>query len=174
MSAPTGTGGDRAPTPDASASLEEGLRRFRDGDLEGAHDAFGQAHRRAPSDPRIQSWYGLTLVLVEKNSNLGVVLVDGAVRTGRPEPELVINQSRVAMALGQRVRAVRALERGLAFHPGNPDLVEARRNLGTRQRPVVPFLSRRNWLNRVLGRIHHGWTVRHPSDGNAPGPDGEG
>jgi hypothetical protein len=174
MTAPAGPPVDRSLPPEAAAALEHGLRRFRDGDLEGAHDLFGQAHRRAPSDPRIQSWYGLTLVLVEKNSNLGVVLVDGAVRTGRPDPELVINQSRVAMALGQRVRAVRALERGLAFHPGNPDLVEARRLLGTRQRPVVPFLSRRNWLNRVLGRIHHGWMVRHPPDGNAPRPDGEG
>lgn len=174
MTSPAGPTADRSPPPEAALALEEGLRRFRDGDVEGAHERFGQAHRRAPSDPRIQSWYGLTLVLVERNSNLGVVLVDGAVRTGRPDPELLINQSRVAMALGQRVRAVRALERGLAFHPGNPDLVEARRALGTRQRPVVPFLSRRNWLNRVLGRIHHGWRARHPSDGNAPRQDGEG
>jgi hypothetical protein len=174
VSGADGHPGDRSLSPEAVSALEEGLRRFRSGDQEGAHVAFGQAHRRAPSDPRIQSWYGLTLVLVEKNSNLGVVLVDGAVRNGPPDPELVINQSRVAMALGQRVRAVRALERGLAFHPGNADLVAARVALGTRQRPVLPFLSRRNWLNRLLGRIHHGWTMRRPPSGSAPGPDGEG
>ena len=174
MSGPTAQPGDRALPREAAAALEEGLRRFRGGDLEGAHEMFGQAHRRAPSDPRVQSWYGLTLVLVEKNSNLGVVLVDGAVRNGRPDPELVINQSRVAMALGQRVRAVRALERGLAFHPGDPDLTQARLALGTRQRPVLPFLSRRNWLNRMLGRIHHGWTARHPPSGDASRMDGEG
>jgi Flp pilus assembly protein TadD len=174
VSGAQGKPGDRSLSPEAASALEEGLRRFRSGDPEGAHVAFGQAHRRAPSDPRIQSWYGLTLVLVEKNSNLGVVLVDGAVRNGPPDPELVINQSRVAMALGQRVRAVRALERGLAFHPGNADLVAARLALGTRQRPVLSFLSRRNWLNRLLGRIHHGWTTRRPPSGNAPGPDGEG
>jgi tetratricopeptide (TPR) repeat protein len=166
--------GDRSLPPETAAALEEGLRRFQAGDREGAHEAFGQAYRRNPSDPRVQSWYGLTLVLVEKNSNLGVVLVDGAVRNGRPEPELVINQSRVAMALGQRVRAVRALERGLAFHPGDPDLVAARIGLGTRQRPVVPFLSRRNWLNRMLGRIHHGWTERRPASEAPPRVDGEG
>ena len=165
---------ERSLPAEAAAALEDGLRRFEDGDREGAHEAFGQAYRRCPSDLRIQSWYGLTLVLVEKNSNLGVVLVDGAVRNGRPEPELVINQSRVAMALGQRVRAVRALERGLAFHPGDPDLVAARIGLGTRQRPVVPFLSRGNWLNRMLGRIHHGWTERRPTPGSPPRMDGEG
>jgi Flp pilus assembly protein TadD len=174
VSGTQGQPGDRSTSAEAAAALEEGLRRFRSGDQEGAHVAFGQAHRRAPSDPRIQSWYGLTLVLVEKNSNLGVVLVDGAVRNGPPDPELVINQSRVAMALGQRVRAVRALERGLAFHPGNADLTAARLALGTRQRPVLSFLSRRNWLNRVLGRIHHGWTARRSRSGSAPRPDGEG
>jgi tetratricopeptide (TPR) repeat protein len=169
-----GQPGERALPAEAAAALELGLRRYRGDDPEGAHEAFAQAYRRAASDPRIQSWYGLTLVLVEKNSNLGVVLVDGAVRTGRPDPELLINQSRVAMALGQRVRAVRALERGLALHPGNPDLTAARLALGTRQRPVVAFLSRRNWLNRLLGRIHHGWTARRSASGNASRTDGEG
>ena len=174
MSGPQGQPGDRSASAEAAAALEEGLRRYRNGDPEGAHEAFAQAHRRAPSDPRIQSWYGLTLVLVEKNSNLGVVLVDGAVRNGRPDPELVINQSRVAMALGQRVRAVRALERGLAFHPGNPDLTSARVALGTRQRPVLSFLSRRNWLNRLLGRINHSWMAHRARSGSGPRADGEG
>jgi Flp pilus assembly protein TadD len=170
----SGSAGDRTGSSEAAAALEEGLRRYRAGDPEGAHEMFGQAYRRAPSDPRVQSWYGLTLVLVERNSNLGVVLADGAVRNGRPDPELVINQSRVAMALGQRVRAVRALERGLAFHPGDADLLQERTALGTRQRPVVPFLSRRNWLNRMLGRMQHGWRTRRARPGGAPRPDGEG
>jgi Flp pilus assembly protein TadD len=164
---------DRVVPPEAVAALEEGMRRFREGDPEGAHEKFGQAYRRAPSDPRIQSWYGLTLVLVEKNSNLGEVLVDEAVRNTHPDPELVINQSHVAMALGQRVRAVRALERGLALHPGQPELVAARQALGRRQRVVLPFLSRRNWLNRLLGRIHHGWRSRRGTPGDPSSPEGE-
>ena len=160
--------------PEAAAALEDGLRRFREGDPEGAHERFGQAHRRAPSDPRIQSWYGLTLVLVEKNSILGMVLVDEAARTPRPDPELVINQSRVAMSLGQRVRAVRALERGLALYPGQPELVAAREALGRRHRPVLPFLSRRNWVNRLLGRIQHKWALRREARGEHSPLDGEG
>jgi hypothetical protein len=174
VTAPTAGSPERVLSPEATAAFEEGLRRFRDGDREGAHEKFGQAHRRAPSDPRIQSWYGLTLVLVEKNSNLGMVLVDEAVRHPRPDPELVINQSRVAMALGQRVRAVRALERGLALYPDRPELVAEREALGRRRRPVLPFLSRRNWLNRLLGRIHHSWMSRRGAPGHASPPDGEG
>jgi len=160
--------------PEAAAALEDGLRRYREGDPEGAHEKFGQAHRRAPSDPRIQSWYGLTLVLVEKNSILGMVLVDEAARSPRPDPELIINQSRVAMSLGQRIRAVRSLERGLALYPSHPELVAAREALGRRHRPVLPFLSRRNWMNRLLGRIHHRWMMRRAARGHSSPPDGEG
>jgi hypothetical protein len=157
-STPSSTG--RVLPPEAAAALEDGLRRYREADPEGAHEKFGEAHRRAPSDPRIQSWYGLTLVLVEKNSILGMVLVDEAVRHARPDPELVINQSRVAMSLG--------------LHPGNPELVAAREALGRRHRPVIPFLSRRNWLNRVLGRIHHRWISRRAARGDSSRLDGEG
>lgn len=171
-STPSSTG--RVLHPEAAAALEDGLRRYREGDQEGAHEKFGQAHRRAPSDPRIQSWYGLTLVLVEKNSILGMVLVDEAVRNSRPDPELIINQSQVAMSLGQRIRAVRALERGLAMYPGHPELVAAREALGRRHRPALPFLSRGNWMNRLLGRIHHRWTLRRAARGHSSTPDGEG
>jgi len=171
-SSPSSSG--RVPPPEAAAALEEGLRRFREGDPEGAHQKFGEAHRRAPSDPRIQSWYGLTLVLVEKNSILGMVLVDDAVRNGRPDPELIINQSRVAMSLGQRMRAVRALERGLVLYPGQPELVATREALGRRHPPVLPFLSRRNWMNRLLGRIHYKWISRRAAPGDSSPPDGEG
>jgi tetratricopeptide (TPR) repeat protein len=174
MTGPSPSSTGRVLPPEAAAALEEGLRRFREGDQEGAHEKFGQAYRRAPSDPRVQSWYGMTLVLVEKNSILGMVLVDEAVRNARPDPELVINQSRVAMSLGQRVRAVRALERGLALYPGQPELVAAREALGRRHRPVLPFLSRSNWLNRLLGRIHYRWTLRRAARRDSSPPDGEG
>jgi len=102
---------------------------------------FGQANRRAPTDPRIQSWYGLTLVLVEKNSNLGVVLVDGAVRNGAARSGADRQPVAGGHGAGQRVRAVRALERGLAFHPETPSSTAERLALGTRQRPVLSFLS---------------------------------
>ena len=67
---------ERSLPAEAAAALEDGLRRFEDGDREGAHEAFGQAYRRCPSDLRIQSWYGLTLVLVEHNMGLVMRVAD--------------------------------------------------------------------------------------------------
>lgn len=145
----------------AGAALEEGLAAFRARNLSEAHAAFERAHRRDPRDPRAMSWYGVTLVLVERNSNLGVLLCDQSLRAVGADPELLLNQARVHLALNQRVRAVRAVTRGLELWPEDERLLAARDALGVRGAPIVPFLSRNNPLNRVLGRIRHHWQRRH-------------
>jgi tetratricopeptide (TPR) repeat protein len=152
-----------APAGDASANAayEEGRAAFLARDLTAAHVAFERAHRRDPRDPRLMSWYGVTLVLVEKNSNLGVLLCDQALRLVGADPELLLNQARVHLALNQRERAVRAVLRGLELWPGDPRLVAAKDALGTRGAAVLPFLSRNNPLNRLLGRLRHRWNSRH-------------
>ncbi len=157
---PTARAGDAA----ATAALEEGRAAFQARDLLRAHAAFERAHRRDPQNPFARSWYGLTLVLVEKNSNLGVVLCDEALRTEGPDPELLLNQARLHLALRQRERAVRALVRGLELWPDDPRLVAARDALGIRRPPVIPFLSRNNPLNRILGRLRYRWIQRNVPD----------
>ncbi len=164
MSTPPQKPPERSLPAEVAEALDEGIRRFAAGDPEGAHEMFGIAHRRAPGEPRVQSWFGLTLVLVEKNSNLGVVLCDEALRVHGPEPELLLNQARLHLALRQRERAVRALLRGLELWPDDPRLVAARDALGVRRPPVIRFLSRNNPLNRILGRLRYRWIQRNVPD----------
>ena len=45
------------------------------------------------------------------------------------------------------------LARGLELWPDDPSLRAARDAMGTRSAPVLPFLSRKNPLNRLLGRL---------------------
>jgi Flp pilus assembly protein TadD len=139
------------------AALEEGLAAFAARDLSRAHEAFERAHRREPREPRAMSWYGVTLVLVERNSSLGVLLCDQALRISGPEPELLLNAARVHLALNQRERAVRHVQRGLDLWPDEPRLLAARTAMGSRSRPVVPFLPRSNPVNALLGRLRHRW-----------------
>ena len=155
-----GSRGAGDPRAEAEAAFADGLARYEGGDLPGAHAAFGRAHRQAANDPRMMSWYGLTLVLVERNSNLGVLYCDLALRLAGPEPELCLNQARVHVALGQRERAVRALTRGLERAPEHAGLLGAQDTLGCRRRPVLPFLSRDNPLNRWLGKQRQRWSRR--------------
>jgi Flp pilus assembly protein TadD len=140
----------------AQEAFEQGVASFHAGDPSAAHASFERAHRRMPRDPRYMSWYGLTLVLVERNSNLGVLLCDQALRAAGPDRDLLLNQARIHLALNQRERTVKAVQRGLDLWPEDPALLRAREALGWRRRPVVPFLSRNNPLNRWFGRIRHG------------------
>jgi hypothetical protein len=144
---------------EVQAALAEGLAAFQARDLPTAHRAFERAHRRDPRQLRAMSWYGVTLVLVERNSSLGVSLCDQALRPG-PDPELILNLARAYLALSQRERAVRAVVRGLQATPGHEGLLAAQAALGERHRPVLPFLARDNPINRLLGRLRHRWTRR--------------
>jgi tetratricopeptide (TPR) repeat protein len=153
----------RPPPPapgEAALALEEGLTAFAARELEVAHRAFERAHRRDSRDLRAMSWYGVTLVLVERNIALGMSLCDQAVRAAL-DPELLLNQARVHLALRQRERAVKSVERGLDLWPEHVALLAARQAMGTRRPPVLPFLARANPLNRMLGRLRHRWQRRH-------------
>jgi hypothetical protein len=159
MSAPIP--GGAADAGAARAAHDEGRAAFAARDLPAAHSAFERAHRRDSRDPVFMSWYGLTLVLVEKNSNLGVLLVDQALRLAGPDPELLLNSARIHLALNQRDRAARALGRALELWPEDPRLLAARDAMGMRRAPVIPFLSRSNPLNRFFGRLRHRWAHRN-------------
>jgi len=152
----------------AESAFGQGVSAFLCGDLSTAHASFERAHRRDPRDPRYMSWYGLTLVLVERNSNLGVLLCDQALRGAGADPDLLLNQARVHLALNQRERTVRALQRGLELWPDHPGLLSARDALGWRRRPVLPFLSRNSPLNVWLGRLRNRFALRGgpPAGGN--------
>ncbi len=145
----------------ARAAYDEGRAAFAARDLPGAHAAFERAHRRDTRHPVFMSWYGLTLQLVEKNSNLGVQLVDQALRAAGPDPELILNSARIHLALNQRDRVTRVIARGLELWPDDPRLLAARDALGTRSTPVITFLPRSNPLNRFLGRLRHQWGQRN-------------
>jgi tetratricopeptide (TPR) repeat protein len=144
-------------TNESLNAFEDGLRLFAERQVEQAHEQFRKAHRKLVNDPRAMSWYGVTLVLVERNSNLAISYVDQAVRLAGPTPELILNQARVHLALNQRERAYKAVQRGMSLFADDVGLRWAQEAMGWRRRPVIPFLSRRNFLNKHLGKLRHKW-----------------
>lgn len=144
------------PDPEIGGLLQEGIDWFGRGDLEQAHGCFQRAHRRRSSDPLALSWYGLTLILVERNTALGLRYCEESVRRGGATvPVAWLNLGRAYRALGHRVAAVRALVRGKELDPDNEDVKEELRRLGIRRPPVLPFLARAHPLNRLLGGLRH-------------------
>ena len=66
--------------------------------------------------------------------------------------DLYANLARAHLQLRQRKKAVDAIFKGLRVQPNHADLLSLKSEMGCRRRPMFPFLSRDNPLNRFIGR----------------------
>jgi len=57
--------------------------------------------------------------------------------------------------LNERRLAVTTVEHGLQLDPEHKGLLELKKEIGSRRRPVLAFLGRDNPLNVFLGRLRH-------------------
>lgn len=101
------------------------------------------------------SYLGYGIALCERRVREGLRLCEHAVRMEFYQPENYLNLARTRLLAGNRRGAYRALEEGLRLDPVHEDLGALARSMGHRRRPVIPFLSRANLLNRLLGHLRH-------------------
>lgn len=138
-------------------SSEESLRRaqelLRSGLEMAALEHFASAHERAPEDPRYRSHYGWAVAMVEHRVDRGVSLCRSALREAADQPELYHNLARILLAHGRKTEGIKYIRRGLMVDPRNAALVLEWRRLGIRRAPVLAFLPRRHFANRLLGRV---------------------
>ena len=110
---------------------------------------------RSPKDAAGLSYFGLSLALVKKEYKTAVELCKRAIDLEFYNGDHYANLSRVYLAAGKRKAAVDAADSGLKLQPENEQLRSARRALGVRARPAVPFLKRENPINVSLGQQRH-------------------
>lgn len=108
------------------------------------------------------SYYGLCLALVQKKFKPAIELCRKAIELQFYDGAHYENLARVYVAAGQRKKAVDAADEGLKILPEHEGLVALRKELGYRARPAVPFLSRDNPINQMLGRARH--SKRHEDE----------
>lgn len=142
----------------------DGLRRYQQRDLEGALDRFRAADELAEMDDvyqsRYTSFHGLARVFMGDES--GVRLCRQAAVGEEMDVEVYYNLALAEYKLGYRGGAYMALRRGLAIEEDHPGLRRLCKEFDLRARhPVIPWLSRDNGLNRLLGRLFR--YRRHPN-----------
>ncbi len=101
------------------------------------------------------SWFGLCLALVQKKYKPAREICQRALELEFYNGDHYANLSRVYAAGGNRKKAVETAESGLKLVPEHEELLLARRELGVRSRPPVPFLDRRHPINVSLGQARH-------------------
>lgn len=97
------------------------------------------------------SSYGIALAYAESRFSEAVNYCSRAIRKQFYNPEFYLNLARVYQRANRRASAVSVLYKGLKVDTSHPGLLKAVRQLGIRRPPVLPFLPRRNVLNKYLG-----------------------
>jgi len=101
------------------------------------------------------SYFGLCLALVSRKYKNAIDLCKRAIDLEFYHGEHYANLTRVYVAAGNRKKAIETAEAGLKVAPEDDDLLRARKELGIRARPAVPFLDRANPINVSLGQARH-------------------
>jgi len=105
------------------------------------------------------SYFGLSLALVQKNFKTAVDLCKRAIELEFYNGDHFANLVRVYLAAGNRRKALATAEAALRDHPDHEPLLAARRSVGVRARPAVPFLDRKHPVNVTLGQKRHAKTI---------------
>ena len=98
--------------------------------------------------------YGLAVGL-SADLKEGIEICLRALSSDRRNPEIFLSLARLHAQAGSRKRAIEAIDRGLGFSVQHRDLMELKKQLGERQIPLLPFLSRDHPINVRLGRLFH-------------------
>jgi tetratricopeptide (TPR) repeat protein len=143
----------------AEESFQQGMRAYEEGRGREAMAFFEAAialEKRFGSDgpqARYLSHYGLCLGTIMQRRHEGVRYCKEAIELEGYNSDLQCNLGRVLIAAGLRKEAHRAFMRGLQLQPGHKGIVEELKHMGIRRKPALPFLSRDNQLNVLLGRM---------------------
>jgi hypothetical protein len=144
------------PVDRSSEALQKGLELCRQGEWANGLFYLGkiaEAGRTANMPGVFFSTLGYGIARYQQRTEEGLKLCRHAVKLQFYEPSNYLYLARTALLCENRSEAVKAVRGGLKVDPQNKELQELYRDLGIRQLPVLPFLSRSNPLNQILGRL---------------------
>ncbi|MCB1057312.1 MAG: hypothetical protein KDD11_17570 [Acidobacteria bacterium] len=142
-------------TAQVAEAFKEGIiacraERWRDG-----YALLSQVSRETAPETTLPSvfysYLGLSMAHCEGRREEALNLCRYALRLDLEEAENHLNLARIYLMLRRRKSSLRALRNGLRLSPYHRRLRELERQLGIRRPPVLPFLSRANPLNHLLG-----------------------
>lgn len=104
--------------------------------------------------PEHLSLYALALARHTGNIRTAVALCQEAVKMEPKNPDHFLRLGNIYLLAGRKKEAIRSLQLGLRVGK-SPAITRLLQALGHRERPVLPFLSRGNPLNKYLGKLRN-------------------
>jgi len=101
------------------------------------------------------SFLGYGIARYERRVKEGLALCQHSIKVQFYEPENYVNLAKVHLLARNRRKAVDALTRALKLNSSHPGARALATEIGWRRPPVIPFLSRSNLLNQLLGKMRY-------------------
>jgi tetratricopeptide (TPR) repeat protein len=148
------------PTP--AAYVRAAKAYIRNARQKDAFRIMQQAFLHFPNEPAVLSYFGCLQAQVDKKHRSGVEACKKAITMigrekpavkGKLYPVFYLNLGRAYIAAGKKKDALEAFAKGLQYDRGNYELKKELRGMGERKAPPVPFLDRRNPINKYIGIV---------------------
>lgn len=132
------------------------------GRLQDAIEVAMNAMAGSPDEPYLMSYYGYLLAATGKDTVEGIRICKEAIRVINRTvhfgveflyPVYYLNLGRALLFAGMKKEAVYSFRRGLTADTANEEIIAELLRLGIRKKPVIPFISRKNPINKYLGII---------------------
>ncbi|MEJ2367002.1 MAG: hypothetical protein P8Z49_01285 [Acidobacteriota bacterium] len=137
-----------------SAQLAKAIDFVEHERLDLAEPIFSALYEADPANPVAESFMGLMTALQRKQLMQGLDMCKAALQKDSEEPLCYLNLAKVHIALEDRYHAIKALNRGLKSRSRNRGYVAAYyKKIGVRRKARIPFLDRKNPINRFLGKL---------------------
>ena len=104
-----------------------------------------------PEHAEALSWFGLYVAKLHGQNTEALELCHKALELSPSNAEVRTNLGRVQRLSGDNAAAHRTFLGAYRQDPRNPGPATELARMGVRRRPVLTFLSREHWCNRILG-----------------------
>ena len=141
--------------PDHMVEFREGVELLKNEYPEKALVRLRRAFEGDKSNPYYISFLGLSIARAEQEWDQAAELCESAVKLNRKEIKFHLNLVEVYALAGQREEALHSLDYAAKLFGGDGRLKRARSKLQKRSAPVLPFIGRKHFLNRELGKLRH-------------------
>lgn len=144
--------------------FEEVQHLLRHKNPKNALSTLREALENFPEDPFLLSYYGCLIAVVENSPWEGIAICLEAIEKLKRSmplgieffyPVFYLNLGRAYMKDDNKVDAIKAFKKGLKYDPDNHDILWEMKKFGLRRKKSMPFLRRKNAINKYIGMILH-------------------
>src|SRR5262245_20017503 len=153
------------PVPPSEVAYRNGMATLERRSYKESISLFQQAidleRQEEATNPRMKylSYLGLAITLSQGKSDEGQRLCEQAVKREFFDPDLYCNLGIVYLRNRLKAQAFESFQKGLNLKAGHPRILEELEKYDRRGEPLLSFLPRGHYLNRLLGRVRY--RLRH-------------